>query len=265
MEAAASLKLVVDLLTLLNVLYQLHTVVAKDNRKRNFHDGFIDAEHPLPGGKIRRIPFVKRPRTDQAGNRTHDYSKRNYWESPWGEMLLDDHVNGPRNPKSRLGKDFRRDFAVPYKVFAYIVYLAKARGWGGVGATDAIGLPAAPIELKILGVLFCLRGDHKFHSVKKLSNIDQETQRKFFIAFNASFSCDLFDIWVASPKTEADLKRVTDQYQAVGLPGCCGSIDCTHCGVDKMPVGLKTLLIGKEGYPTLSFEVRVRYSFIVWC
>lgn len=36
-----------------------------------------------------------------------------------------------------------------------------------------------------------------------------------------------------------DIKRVTDQYQAVGLPGCCGSIDCTHVGVDKMPLGLK--------------------------
>jgi hypothetical protein len=143
---------------------------------------------------------------------------------------------------------------VPYKVFAYILYLAEKRGWGG-GALDAVGLSGAPLDLKILGVLFCLRGDHKFKSVKRLSHIDPETQRRFFLAFNASFSCDLFDIWVSSPKTEADIKRVTDQYQACGLPGCIGSIDCTHVGVDKMPIGIKNLLIGKEGYPTLSFEV----------
>ena len=157
-----------------------------------------------------------------------------------------------------MGIDFRRDFGVPYKVFAYIVYLAERRGWGG-RAADAVGLAAAPLALKILGVLFCLRGDHKFKSVKKLSHIDPDTQRRFFIAFNASFSCDLFDIWVSSPKTDADIKRITDQYQRCGLPGCCGSIDCTHVGVDKMPIGIKNLLIGKEGFPALAFEVSVRF------
>jgi hypothetical protein len=59
------------------------------------------------------------------------------------------------------------------------------------------------------------------------------------------------------PRTKAEIARITDQYAKVVLPGCVGSIDCTHVGVDRMPAGLKNLLTGKEGYPTLSFEVRL--------
>jgi hypothetical protein len=143
MDATMGLRLIIDVVALLNCLYALTQITKKRTRVAEDKD---DPDHPLPGGKKRKIAWKARPRKDEDGNLTHDYSKRNYAASPWGQMLLDTHVNGPRNPNSILGKDFRRDFAVPYKVFAYILYLAEKRGWGG-GALDAVGLSGAPLDL----------------------------------------------------------------------------------------------------------------------
>jgi hypothetical protein len=251
---------VVELLKLLNVLYMLYGLnkyLAERSEKRKRDDAGPEGPR-LPQGKKRKLPWVPRPRLDKNGTPTHGFMKRNYKESTWWAILQDDHADGPRNPNSKLGKDFRKDFRVPFKVFQFIVDMAKSRNWMSVAVVDACGRTGIPIELQILGVLYILGGDHKFRSVEKLGNFSGESMRVFFIAFVSAFSCDLFDIWVCMPRTKAEIARITDQYAKVGLPGCVGSIDCTHVGVDRMPAGLKNLLTGKEGYPTLSFEVKKR-------
>ena len=46
----------------------------------------------------------------------------------------------------------------------------------------------------------------------------------------------------------------------MGFPGCVGSIDCTHIAWDMCPTTLNPLCKGKEGYPTLVFEVVVDHT-----
>ena len=53
---------------------------------------------------------------------------------------------------------------------------------------------------------------------------------------------------------------VLAQYKALGLPGCIGSMDCTHLHWDKCPTNLTNLCTGKEGFPSLSFEVIVDHN-----
>ena len=89
---------------------------------------------------------------------------------PWWAKLQEAHADGPRNPNSKLGKDFRKDFRVPFKVFQFIVDMAKSRNWMSVAVVDACGRTGIPIELQILGVLYILGVDHKFRSVEKLGN-----------------------------------------------------------------------------------------------
>ena len=46
----------------------------------------------------------------------------------------------------------------------------------------------------------------------------------------------------------------------MGLPGAVGSIDCTHVWWDRCPVNGQNDYIGKEGFPTVAYEVIVDHN-----
>jgi hypothetical protein len=46
----------------------------------------------------------------------------------------------------------------------------------------------------------------------------------------------------------------------MGLPGCVGSIDCTHIGWHKCPAVWTNIMTGGSGKPTLSFQVVVDHN-----
>ena len=56
------------------------------------------------------------------------------------------------------------------------------------------------------------------------------------------------------------LTKVLQEYESIGLPGCVGSMDCTHVKWYQCPDGLRHDCIGKEGFPTLAFQVVVNHS-----
>jgi hypothetical protein len=57
------------------------------------------------------------------------------------------------------------------------------------------------------------------------------------------------------PNTFDDLKTVMDTYAAKKLPGCGWLIDVVHLKWSNCPEGDYNRSLGKEGYPTLAFEV----------
>ena len=57
------------------------------------------------------------------------------------------------------------------------------------------------------------------------------------------------------PVTALEISETTGVYSRLGLPGCIGSADCVHIRWERYPAGLRSLHCGKEGYPTLSYEV----------
>ena len=80
----------------------------------------------------------------------------------------------------------------------------------------------------------------------------------------AAFFHDFIDFWggdeqfvkyVHPPTTEAELTETERLYREKGLPGCIGSVDCVHIAWDKFPARRRNTFTGKEGYPSLSFEV----------
>jgi hypothetical protein len=46
----------------------------------------------------------------------------------------------------------------------------------------------------------------------------------------------------------------------LGLPGCVGSMDCTHISWHKCPVQWTNLMTGASGKPTISFQVVVDHN-----
>ena len=56
-------------------------------------------------------------------------------------------------------------------------------------------------------------------------------------------------------KTDKEIDHVEGHCRSSGPPGCLGSVDCVHTGWDMCPASHQSDCIGKEGFPTLAFEV----------
>ncbi len=65
---------------------------------------------------------------------------------------------------------------------------------------------------------------------------------------------DMKDEYIFLPRNLSKLKRVNEDYNAAGLPGCVGSMDMAHVKWSQCPTGNHNCAKGKEGYPTLGFQ-----------
>ena len=66
------------------------------------------------------------------------------------------------------------------------------------------------------------------------------------------------DLWstVCLPSLET-LKKSVDIYSRLGMAGAVFSMDCTHVYLDICPIQLMNVCTGKEGKPTLAFQLAV--------
>jgi len=65
---------------------------------------------------------------------------------------------------------------------------------------------------------------------------------------------DMRDEFISMPKNATELLPVARNYENVGLPGCCGSMDVVHVRWSQCPAGDLNRAKGKETYPSLAFE-----------
>jgi hypothetical protein len=226
----------------------LLAVVAKSTlkwfSKRKLRREQIRAEKKARGaiGKIRT--YIFRPRRSEE--------RPNYLASTWGRMLNNDRTKDPTDRKG--GVLFRRRFRVPYPIFLKIVDMARAMECFAE-RPDCTGRAAAPLELKVLGVLRVLGRGYCFDGIEELSSISAETNRIFFHKFCSVFSVRHYAEYCYPPTSEADILKTMKVYSKLGFPGAIGSTDCVHIRWERCPVGHRFFHKGKEGYPTLSYEV----------
>lgn len=180
-----------------------------------------------------------------------------YEYSTWGRMLLNERIKDPADRKG--GKLFRLRFRVPYPLFEKMVEMTRESGWF-TEAPNCTGIPGAPLELKILAVLRVLGRGYCFDGVEELSLISAESLRVFFRKFVLLFSQEYFSKYCGHPKTPEEIQKVMGVFTQLGLPGCIGSTDCVHFRWERCPSGERSCHKGKEGYPTLSYEVTVDHT-----
>ena len=71
---------------------------------------------------------------------------------------------------------------------------------------------------------------------------------------------DMKDKYIYMPRNMTELKRVNNSYNAVGLPGCCGSIDVVHVKWSNCPAGDFNRAKGKETFPSLGFKCITNFN-----
>ena len=91
--------------------------------------------------------------------------------------------------------------------------------------------------------------------IEELSKIKPPTMNAFFHQFSLKGREELFPLHVKLPKTVEELAEIEAAYASIGIPGACGSMDVVHIALGTWPYGLKNICTGKEGYPTLGYNV----------
>lgn len=224
-------------------------IEAIDADRENFLSQFLDWEEltELSGTSKRKRP---------GWQQTMEQRKKqgSVWHSSWGELL-----NSPslRTPGSREYKRFRRRFRMPPDLFLdHLVPLSKKHN-----IFEQKHRSRNVIEMKLLVGLRMLGRDDCGDAIAELSGIGESSAFVIFHQFCRGITKYLYPLFVQIPEPGSDLyEEVTSAYTALGFPGCVGSLDCTHIKWSRCPSELRNLCKGKEGFPTLSFEVVCDHS-----
>ena len=175
-----------------------------------------------------------------------------YDQTKWGKLYMSEST---RNPSSREGKLFRRRFRLPFPVFnEVIVPLCIQHDIFGRGKNSRI-----PVYIKAMAALRILGRNACCDDIAEAAEIGESTANTIFRQFIDGMCKHVFASVVKPPMGDG-LQAVVDTYAKLGLPGCVGSMDCTHVRWIKCPKYHKVECTGKEGFPTLSFQVVVDHS-----
>ena len=89
------------------------------------------------------------------------------------------------------------------------------------------------------------------------TGIGLSTIAAFYHVFVKRYIFQFYNEWVFLPRTDEELRAVINVYSTQGLPGCAGSVDCVHLSWGRCQAGCRFYHVGKEGFPTRSYEVVV--------
>jgi hypothetical protein len=104
--------------------------------------------------------------------------------------------------------------------------------------------------LRILG-----RGMMRYDDIDH-TKMGPESIRVFFRDFCKTISGTLREKWIHLPRDEDELRRCMEPYEAAGLPGCWGSVDCVHVAWDRCPAQWRhQYKRGDKETPTLVWNV----------
>lgn len=166
------------------------------------------------------------------------------------------------DPNSRPGQLFRRRFRVTKAIFKKIVDQANTHSdfarWHD-GKTDVFGRPCTPLSLLILGALRILGRGVSFDDVAEYIGVSEAVVAAFFYIFVRHWSTVQYALFVRMPMTEEELRTCEREYAMGGLNGCIGSADVCHVAWNCCRVSLFNSAKGKEGFPTLAFQVIVNH------
>ena len=179
--------------------------------------------------------------------------RKDYNDSTWGRMLAEDEALQIYNSDEALL--FRLRFRIPYKLFLILLEWTEEGIGNTEKSTDCAGRSRVPTGLKLLGVLRILGRGTCLDGIKELSDMSETTMWKFFHQFCCWFKETIYPKYVIPPRTHAELEKAMGPYAALGLMGAIGSSDAVHIHWGCCPNSLRTLHTGKEGFPTLAYNV----------
>ena len=159
----------------------------------------------------------------------------NLWLSPWGLLISSEEIKIPGSYQDRL---FRKRFRLPYALFVEFVKEAKQ-----FNIFEEIRCGKIAVEFKVMIGLRILGRDSCADDIAEYLNIGESTVGPIFKKFVDGCVKYLYHKHVYVP-VGAELDQVRLVYEKLGLPGCIGSMDCTHILWHRCPKMLRNNCTG---------------------
>ncbi len=244
------------------------------NRFFDFADGaFTTADSPLLGGyeddgscsmSVESYVSVNRRRRRRRKRRPnqHPYRKQSVLLSLWYVNFLcpgfTRDLTHELSSSDRYG-DFRSLFWMKLEKVEELTDILISRGYIEQPRTLKFWEEFRErSELLVLSALFRLGNGNLFRQCRSNTYISVSEIRKFFFIFLDAI-VDMKDEYVYMPRNITKLRRLTSNYDEVGLPGCCGSMDVVHVKWSQCPTGDQYRAKGWAGYPMIGFECITNY------
>jgi hypothetical protein len=109
---------------------------------------------------------------------------------------------------------------------------------------DCTGRPAIALNLKILACFFILASGLDHIHMASVVGCGEETMRNFYHFFLTTIVDHLGPTVIKFPQTQQELERSVETYADENLPGCMGSIDCTHIGWARARSSVRSWFVG---------------------
>lgn len=168
------------------------------------------------------------------------FPRKNYACSQQAQMLIH---NWHLDPQQKDFHDFRDVYRIPAVFFEEVCTAIMT--FYERDANDCTGRAAVPPKLKILSCFFILSTGVSFKHMAKVIGCGEETIRSFYWFF-LTIICEKFGPrFITFPQTDADVRRCVETYEDQDLPGCLGSIDCTHIGWVRARSSVRSWYVGK--------------------
>jgi hypothetical protein len=185
---------------------------------------------------------------------TYNFSSctTNFAETPWGRDLRNDRIQDPRSP---IGKRFRRRFRVPYPLFLSLWAFCDENNIFGEKRKHRVLIP---VEIKLLICLRLMGRGECTDTIEECSGVKIATVNKIFKTYLRNFT-KFKHIFIPEPTEEEILDNML-VYNQLGLPGAIGSVDCTHLHWRMCPTELYNFCKGKYDFATVAFQVCVNHN-----
>ena len=121
------------------------------------------------------------------------------------------------------------------------------------------GSPRMPVEAMLMASLNILGHGHSYFIAGAMAHVSTAKVCVWHKAFLHHVLDELYDEYIRWPKGE-ELRYVCGVFELHGFPGCMASMDGVHRPWGKCPWTLSPLCRGKEGVPTLVWNVSVDHA-----
>lgn len=182
--------------------------------------------------------------------------EKEYWfdKSTWRYLNL----RCIRDENSTAGQKFRRRHCIPYSMFEDIY--TDMESWKNPDGTffysKRIQKDRPPVKHKLSAYLNVLSQASTFDNIEWHWGISERAAQRGFHDWTKEFVARYWAQW-CSPPTAEELIEVERIYRRLGFPGCIGSMDGVHLGWACCPAQLYHEHKGKEGFPSLVYNVIV--------
>ena len=247
-------------------LFQLATltmlIVAKLSRRHASKRRLMQSGRILHVGPSRRIGKGTRPHKEKGTPRFFWLRGLKAWrrrsddrKSAYETAFLDDAEQWGNEPSSVLYQDFNLQFRVPFPVFDELLTLTRESGRFPDEKAKKKGAPPAPLALKVLACLRFLATGMSFAALQLECGVSKGVLSPFYDQWTSWLIETQYDKYISIPETHAEIDRIQHIFSKLGIPGCCSSMDGVHVAWDNCPTRYRFNYIGKEGYPTLAWNV----------